>query len=139
MRNVVLFTVVLMLLASCVSREKLIARSWKFSGMELENNTDSTALSFANTISEQWKANLNIELGADSSYTILQLKEGTAVHGRWWLSADKKVLFTKTDLGLNQYNVLLLTKNKLDYEMKDPVSGQLFKVSCIAIVHRGSK
>lgn len=132
MRNLILFVVIGML-ASCVAREKLVVNSWKFNGVELENDRDSTRQAFAAMASAQMKANINIKMDADSSYTIMQLKEGTALHGKWWFSADKKVLFTKTDVGLNQYKILTLTKNKLVYEVKDASSGQLLKMSCAAI------
>jgi len=137
MRNWVLFIVVA-LLASCAPRQKLITGSWKFNDITPESIKDSSSMAFINTATEQMKANLNLTLEADSTYTIMQLKERTAVRGKWWLSADKKSLFTQTDLGLTKYKILKLTKTQLVYETKDPVSGMLMKMSCVNLT-AGSK
>ena len=66
MKNTILFTCIF-LLSSCVSREKLITKSWKFADVELQGGNDSTTLAFQNNAGKQIKSNLNIELGADSS------------------------------------------------------------------------
>jgi hypothetical protein len=68
----------------------------------------------------------------------MQLKEQRAIRGKWWFSADKKNLFTNTDLGLNKYKVLKLTKNELVYEVLDN-NGHLFKMMFTAITTAGSK
>ena len=139
MKNLFLF-IVIGLLASCVARQKLVTGSWKFKDISIESDhKDSASLAFINMAAQQMKANINLTMEADSTYTIMQLKERTATRGKWWLSADKKSLFTQTDLGLNQYKILKLTKGQLVYEVKDPVSGQLMKMSCVALPTAGSK
>ena len=137
MRYLVLF-IAISLLASCASREKLIARAWKFKDWQFENVTDSASLAFGQKVREQMKTNIDFSMDADSTYTIWQLKNMEAVRGNWWFSADKKQLFTKTDMGLTQSKVLTLTKKLLVFETKDP-SGQMIKMTCVAKAPAGSK
>jgi hypothetical protein len=137
MRNRILL-IVIVLLGSCAPRQKLLTGSWKFKDITNESVTDSASMVFINAATEQMRANLNITMEADSTYTIMQLKEKTATRGKWWLSADKKSLFTQTDLGLTKYRILKLTKTQLVYETKDPVSGQLMKMTCVNLT-AGSK
>jgi len=137
MKKLVLFLCIA-LLASCASRQKLIVGSWKFKDMKPEAELDSAALAFVTMAADQMKTNLTTTMEADSSYTIMQLKEQRAIRGRWWFSADKKTLFTNTDLGYNQYKVLTLTKKELVYETKDN-SGRLFKMILVPLTTAGSK
>jgi len=124
--------VLIVLLAGCVAREKLVVRSWKFSDLKIESNLDSANMAFATMAGDQMKANISVKMEADSTYTITQLKEQRATRGKWWFSADKKTLFTNTDLGLNKYKVLKLTKNELVYETKDN-NNHLYKMTFVAI------
>jgi|GEM_PF-3559061 hypothetical protein len=137
MKNWILF-IVIALLASCAPRQKLIVGSWKFKDMKIESNLDSANLAFVSMAGNQMKTNISIKMEADSTYTIMQLKEQRAIRGKWWFSADKKNLFTNTDLGLNKYKVLKLTKNELVYEVLDN-NGHLFKMMFTAITTAGSK
>ena len=137
MRNTCLFALIC-LLACCAPREKLVARNWKIKDVEFETVNDSAAIAFANMARQQMKSNINITMGADSSYTIWQLKDMTATRGKWWFSADKKQLYTKTDLGITEMKVLKLTKKDLVFESKDP-SGKTIKMICVAKGPEGSK
>ncbi len=137
MRYSALF-VVIGLLASCTSPEKLITRAWKFKDWQFENVTDSASVAFGQQVREQMKTNIDFSMEADSTYTIWQLKSMEPVRGKWWFSADKKQLFTKTDMGLTQSKVLNLTKNLLVFETKDP-SGKMIKMTCVAKPAKGSK
>ncbi len=138
MRNLFLF-VVIALLSSCISREKLIVKSWKFDGMELLSSRDSAEVAFIQKASDQMKADITIRLEADSTYTIMQVKEQRAIRGKWWFSIDKKRLYTLTDLGLTESKVLKLTKSKLVYEAMSPGTNQVVKMTCVSIEPPGSK
>ena len=99
MKNLFLVLVIASL-SSCVSREKLIVKSWKLDDMQLESSRDSAELAFINTAAASMRTNITMRMEADSTYTIMQLQEQKATRGKWWFSADKKRLYTKTDLGL---------------------------------------
>ena len=129
MRYLVLFLVVCGL-AACAPRERLISRGWKIDDVDMGPAKDSAALAFQEMARQQMKTNLLFELHADSSYVIRQLKEGTAIRGKWWFSADKKQLFTKNELAFQQNNVIKLTKKTLIFETKD-ASGNMVKTICV--------
>ena len=129
MRYLVLFFVVCGL-AACAPREKLISRGWKVDDVDMGPAKDSAALAFQEMAREQMRTNLLFELEMDSSYVIRQLKEGTAIRGKWWFSADKKELFTKNELAFQQSKVLKLTKKTLVFETKDAAGGMV-KMICV--------
>ena len=131
MRNIFLFIAVVTLLASCAPREKLIAHGWQFKDVHIEPDKDSTTQALQQKMEAQMVTNLLISMGSDSGYTIRQLKEGNAIRGKWWFSADKKELYTKTDLGLNTYKIDKLTKKVLVYETVDPTSHKKAKIICV--------
>jgi hypothetical protein len=129
MRYLVIFLVVCGL-AACAPREKLISRGWKIVDVDMGPAKDSAALAFQEMAREQMRTNLLFEMEMDSSYVIRQLKEGTAIRGKWWFSADKKDLFTKNYLAFQQSKVLKLTKKTLVFETKD-ASGNMVKMICV--------
>ena len=131
MRNFTLFIVTVGLLASCAPREKLIAHGWKFKDVQIERDKDSTTQALQEKMQAQMVSNLLISMESDSGYTIRQLSEGNAIRGKWWFSADKKELNTKTDLGLNTYKIDKLTKKVLVYETVDPTSHKKAKIVCV--------
>ena len=138
MKRIALF-IMIGCLASCAPREKLITRAWKFKDVDFGNNTtDSAALAFYDNARYQMKTNLDFTMEADSTYTIMQLRERRATRGKWWFSADKKKLYTKTELGLTECKVVKLTKKSLVYETKDP-SGKNIRMFCVAKEPAGSK
>jgi len=131
MRNLILFVAIVGLLASCAPREKLIAHGWQFKDVVLEPEKDSVAAAFQVKIHDQMINNLLISMESDSGYTIRQLAEGKAIRGKWWFSPDKKEFYTKTDLGLNTYKIIKLTKNVLVYETTDPSSHKKGRMICV--------
>lgn len=131
--------VIICFLASCAPREKLISRAWKFKDVEFGNKTsDSTTLAFYDNARYQMKTNLDFTMEADSTYTIMQLKERRAIRGKWWFSADKKKMYTQTELGLTECKVIKLTKKALVYETTEP-SGKTVTMICVAKEPAGSK
>jgi hypothetical protein len=137
MRNICVFAIVV-LLASCAPREKLICRSWKFKDVEFPATQDSASAAFTAMARQQMLSNINFTMETDSTYTIWQLKGMIPTRGKWWFSADKKQLFTETDLGLTPSKVIKLTKSSLVFESKDP-SGKPVRLICVAIGPEGSK
>jgi len=131
MQNLTLFIAIVGLLASCTPREKLIAHGWQFKDVKIERDRDSTTQALQQKMEAQMVANLLISMQADSSYTIRQLKEGKAIRGKWWLSADKKQFYTKTDLGLTTYKIDKLTQKVLVYETIDPTSHKKARIICV--------
>ncbi len=137
MKKVVFFAAIA-LLASCAPREKLIMRGWKFSDVDLGSAKDSASQAFAAMAGNQMKANIQLEMLSDSTYNIRQLKEGEVIRGKWWFSADKKHLFTKTDLAYTDYKVVKLTSKILVIETSDK-SGRIIKMVCVPMASPGSK
>ena len=136
--RIVVFDVLVVILASCAPREKLITGTWKIKDVDFVTAKDSLSRDFAAKVKDQFLNNINLTLEADSTYTIMQLKGMIPTRGKWWFSADKKILVTKTDLGLTESKVIRLTKNSLVFESKDP-SGNNIKMYCVPKAPAGSK
>ena len=138
MRNIFVFVILAAALASCVSKEKLVARGWKFKDANLGVAKDSANGAFLEMARQQMITNLTISMDMDSSYSIRQLKEGAVIRGKWWFSADKKHIFFKTDHGLNQADILMLNSKTLVYTITDK-AGQVAKMTFVPTEPKGSK
>ncbi len=99
----------LILIAGCLSPKKALLHTWKID--------DVVFLDSLNTLPEQQKKILAYNLKKNLQFTFLpdsayQVHSGSEiVNGKWWLNADKKLLFTTTPQGTVESKIYELKKS----------------------------
>jgi hypothetical protein len=117
----------LIFLAACLSPQKTLLKTWKID--------DVVFLDSLNTLGEQQKKMLTYNLKKNLEFTFLpdsvyQVKSGAEiVNGKWWLSADKKSMFTTTAQGTVQSKIYELKKGIFKFESAGDLN-QSFLFTC---------
>jgi hypothetical protein len=123
----------LLFLAACMSPQKALLKTWKID--------DVVFLDTLNTIPEQQKKMLTHNLVKNLQFTFLkdsayQVISGTEiVNGKWWLSGDKKSLFTTTQQGTVESKIYELKKNTLKFESIGELN-QSFLFTCSPVTDK---
>lgn len=123
----------LFMLGACVTPQKAVMQTWKI--------TDVVFLDSLNTLPEPQKkmltnnllTNVQFSFLADSIYKV---KSGSEqVNGKWWLSADKKTLFTTTPMGTVESKVHELKKKSFKFESNGELN-QAFLFTCAPVTDK---
>lgn len=117
-------------LAACTPSQKLLMQTWRV--------TDVVFLDSLNTITEKQKKILTYNLKKDMQFSFLpdsayQVKNvNDVINGKWWLSKNKKSLFTTNQQGIMESKIYELKKDQLKFESKGDFN-QSFVFTCVPL------
>jgi hypothetical protein len=125
--------VLLVFLSACMSPQKTLQRTWRID--------DVVFLDSLNTLPEQQKKMLTYNLKKNLQFTFLrdsayQVHSGSEiVNGKWWLSSDKKSLFTTTQQGTVESKIYELKKKQFQFESAGELN-QSFLFTCSPVTDK---
>lgn len=116
------------LIASCSTPEKMLQRAWKVNDVALIDSSNNLTQMQKEVLSNALRHDVIFSFGADSVYKVSSGGRPSA-DGKWYLSADKKTLFTTTREMKVESKILGLTKYYLEFQSKDN-NDRYMKFSC---------
>jgi hypothetical protein len=127
-----LIPLLLIFIAAC-SPQKALLRTWKIDDVMFIDSLNTLPEEQKKMLTHNLKSNLQFTFLPDSAY---QVRTGSEiVNGKWWLSKDKKTLFTTTQQGTIESKISELNKSKLRFESAGEMN-QSFLFSCSPVTDK---
>lgn len=105
----------MVVLSSCQNTAKLICRPWQVSGVRFNERTSTLSPQQTRAMRYQLTEAFKFQFKPDSGYYVVRFTD--TLHGKWYLSADKKVIHTLLDGG-EQSAVTILQLNRKVFEFQ---------------------
>ena len=117
----------LLFLATCSSPQKILMRTWKIDNVDFLDTLNTLSQQQKMMATQELTKNLHFTFLPDSMYQVTSKNE--VINGKWWMSADKKTMFTSTKQGDAQSKVIELKKKKFKFESAGEMN-QTFRFYC---------
>lgn len=125
-----LLPLLLLLIAGCTSSNKLLLHTWRVN--------EVTFVDSLNTLTDLQKKNLSVDLKKNLQFTFyhdsaFQVRNANdVVNGKWWLSTDRKILFTQMQGQITPAKVYEIKKGLLRFESAGEYN-QTFIFDCLPV------
>src|SRR5687768_2585561 len=128
-----LIPLLLVFLAACMSPQKALMRTWKIDDVVFLDSLNTLPEQHKTMLTYNLKKNLQFTFLPDSAYQVRSPDE--TVNGKWWMSADKKSLFTITQQGTVQSKIYELKKGSFQFESVGDLN-QSFLFTCSPVTDK---
>ena len=129
-----LIPLLLCILAACASPQKVLMRTWKIDDIVFIDTLNPYPAKEKQMLTNKLKKTVQFTFLSDSAFQVRSGDE--VVNGKWWLSADKKSLFTTTgDKGLVEAKIYEVKKSLFKFETASGIN-QTFIFSCSPVTDK---